>query len=153
MKRLNAKDITWMRLVSDLLSPPVIWAALSFPIAFRDAQNTEQAVTWALTYGVLVCVLPLIYIGWLLKRGDIGDIHMSVRSERYRPLMVSILCTTIAWWVLRFMGAPSVIPRFALFSLAQLIAILLITFVWQISVHTMSMAGAVVAMGLLFGLI
>jgi len=153
MPRLTKPHISWMRLASNLLSPPVIWAALVFPIAFKDAESSQQAVAWALTYGILVCAMPLVYIGWLVHRGRITDMNMSVRKERFRPLLVSIGCTTIAWWVLRFMGAPAVVPRFALFSLTQLVVMMLITLVWQISVHTMSMAGAVVAIGLLFGLL
>lgn len=143
--------ISWARLISDLLSPPVIWGLMAFPIAFHTAESEERAVLWALTYTILVCLLPALYIGFMVWRGHITDIHMQVREQRVRPFVVSILCTAIAWTVLRWMGAPSLIPLFALFSLIQIAVMLLITLAWQISMHSMSIAGAVVIAGALYG--
>jgi membrane-associated phospholipid phosphatase len=148
---LHSPGIAWARLVSDILSPPVIWGALALPIAFRDAETSEQALLWAFTYITLVCLLPLVYIALMVRRGTITDIHMQVREQRIRPFVVSLIFTTIAWWTLRFMGAPSVVPLLALFSLIQLALMTLITLVWQISMHMMSISGAMVALGFLFG--
>src|SRR5690606_32331646 len=109
------------------------------------------ALGWALIYGLLVCLLPMIYVGVMVKLGRITDLHMRVRSQRLRPFLVSIICTTFAWWVLRFMGAPPLVPLFALFSLAQLAVMAVITLVWQISMHMMSITGAMVAAFAFFG--
>lgn len=148
---LQTPGYAWARIVSDLLSPPVIWAGLAFPIAFRNAPTTGHALVWAFVYITLVCLLPLVYIAMMVRRGKITDLHMKIRQQRLRPFLVSLLCTTIAWWTLRFMGAPSVVPLFALFSLLQLAVMTLITLVWQVSMHAMSISGAVVAVGFLFG--
>ncbi len=144
--------ILWARLISNIFSPPVVWAVLAFPIAFRDAYSQGQAIVWAGVYTLLVCLFPLAYIAWMVHRGKITDIHMKLRKDRLRPFLVSIACTAVAWWVLRLLGAPSVVPQFALFSLVQLTVMAVITLVWQISMHTMSISCAVVAIGLLFGL-
>lgn len=144
------KKLQWARIVSDLLSPPIIWAVLVFPIAFRYATTGGQALTWALTYGVLVCLMPVLYIVWNVKRGKIGDIHMKERSERTGPFLVSIGCTVLGWQVLRMMGAP-MLPTIVVCSIVQLVIMTLITFVWQISMHTMSVTGAVIATGFIFG--
>ncbi len=150
---MSREQIYWARLVSNLLSPPVIWAVMAFPIAFRDAESQAQAIGWALVYAMLVCVLPLLYVVWMVKRGTITDLHMQVRQQRLRPFLISLLCTTIAWWALRFLGAPPVLPLFALFSLAQIAVVALVTLVWQISMHAMSISGAVVAALVFFGLV
>lgn len=150
---MNSETASWARLVSNLLSPPVIWAVMAFPIAFRDAKSDQQALTWALVYGFLVCLLPLLFVAWMVKRGTITDLHMEIREQRIRPFVVSIICTTIAWWTLRLMGAPSVVPQFALFSLAQIAVMAAITLVWQISMHAMSITSAVVAALTFFGLL
>lgn len=149
----KTQTLLWARLVSNILSPPVIWAIMAFPIAFRDAASSEQALTWAVIYCLLVCLLPLLYVVWMVKRGTITDLHMEMRQQRIRPFIVSIICTTIAWWTLRFLGAPSVVPLFALFSLVQIAVVAVITLVWQISMHAMSITGAVVAAGAFFGII
>ncbi len=150
-KLLKRENMSWARLVSDLLSPPVVWAVMAFPIAFRDAKSEMQALTWAFVYGVLVCLLPMLYVAWKVHQGKITDLHMRVREQRIRPFLVSLLCTTIAWWVLRGLGAPPVVPLFALFSLIQLVVMTIISLVWQISVHAMSITGAMVAAFALFG--
>jgi membrane-associated phospholipid phosphatase len=146
-------NASWERLVSDILSPPVVWALLAFPLAFRSADNAQQALTWALTYITLVCVLPIVYIALMVKRGSITDIHMPVRNQRIRPFLVSILCTMFAWGILRLMGAPAVMPLLALFSMVQLAIMLIITFTWQISIHAISISGATIALGAVFGML
>src|SRR5687767_3686269 len=82
---------TWARIVSDLLSPPVIWAVLAFPIAFRDSNTSGEAVKWALLYGFLVCWLPLLYIAWNVRRGNITDLHIQMRHQRLRPFLVTLV--------------------------------------------------------------
>jgi hypothetical protein len=124
---------------------------MAFPIAFRDAESQQQALTWAVVYGLLVCLLPIVYVSLMVRRGTITDLHMRVREQRLRPFLVSIVCTTIAWWVLRFMGAPSIVPLFALFSLVQIAVMAVITLVWQISMHMMSITGVMVAAFAFFG--
>lgn len=150
---MKIETLSWARLVSNLLSPPVIWAIMAFPIAFRDAASQAQALTWAAIYCLLVCILPLVYVAWMVRRGHISDLHMQFRQQRIRPFIVSIICTTIAWWTLRFLGAPPVVPLFALFSLVQIAVVAVITLVWQISMHAMSITGVVVAAGAFFGVV
>lgn len=148
---MHIRPVSWARLTSDILSPPIIWGALAFPIAFREAETREQALLWAFTYTIMVCLLPAAYIGFMVWRGHITDLHMEVRKERIRPFIVSLVGTAIAWGMLRLMGAPSLLPNFALVSLVLLGAMFLITLVWQISMHSMSITCAVVAAGALYG--
>jgi len=148
---VKKSDATWARVTSDILSPPVIWGVLAFPVAFRAAESVQQALVWALTYTALVCVMPAIYIGLNVWRGHISDIHIPIREQRIRPFVVSLIGTGIAWLVLSWMGAPALLPMFALFSLVQIGVMLLITIWWQISMHTMCITGAVVVTGALYG--
>ncbi len=144
-------EFGWARLVSDLLSPPVLWGALAFPIAFQAAESPSQAVMWALIYVALVIVLPMAYIVWMVKRGKISDVHMGVRGQRLKPFLVSLAATTVAWWTLRTLGAPAVIPVLALSGMIQLAVLAAITLVWQVSMHAMSTAAAVVGAVWVYG--
>jgi hypothetical protein len=144
-------NVTWARVVSDILSPPVVWAALVFPIALRGASTPAKGLLWAAIYITLVCLLPVLYIATMVKLGYITDIHMKVRKQRIVPLIVSISCTAIAWGAMRALGAPPLLPVFALFMLVQLAIISLVTLVWQISIHAISISGAAIASGALFG--
>lgn len=149
----RSEEMGWPRLVSDILSPPVVWGLLALPIAFRDAPSRGQALLWAAVYITIVCIVPIVYIATRVRQGKITDIHMKLREQRMRPLLVSLACTAVAWWTLRFMGAPPVLPFFALFSLVQIVVMALITLGWQISMHTMSITGATMATVVLFGLV
>lgn len=152
MTKTMQKRFSWARVISDVLSPPVVWAALAFPIAFRAAESPDQALVWGGIYAALVCVLPAVYVIWMVWRGQITDIHMPYRHERIRPFIVSVIGALLAWGALRLMSAPPLLPTFTLFSLFAIGAMLGITLVWQISMHTMSVSCAVVASGVLFGL-
>lgn len=144
-------QLSWARLTSNILSPPVIWGVLAFPIAFREAESQEQALLWAFTYVVMVCGIPALYIAYMVWRGHISDLHMEVRQERIRPFLISLIGTGLAWGILRLMGAPQLLPTFALVSFVLLGTMLLVTLVWQISMHSMSITCAVVAAGALYG--
>jgi hypothetical protein len=144
---------TWARLVSDVFSPPVVWGVIAFPVAARAAESFDQALKWAVIYALLVCVMPAVYIGVMVWRGHITDIHIRVRRQRIVPFVVSLLGTGTALLVLQTMGAPALLPLFTLFSLLQILVMLAITSVWQISMHAMSIAGAVVTAGALYGIL
>jgi hypothetical protein len=118
-----------------------------------DAPTRDQAVIWAGIYIALACLAPVAYIAMMVKLGYITDIHIKVRQQRILPFLVSMGCTAVAWYVLRVMDAPPLTPSFALFSLIQLAIMALITLVWQISIHAVSISGAAVAIGALFGVI
>ncbi|MEZ4669006.1 MAG: hypothetical protein R3E39_13955 [Anaerolineae bacterium] len=141
----------WARFVSNVISPPMVWAVMGFIIAVHSAKTQTDALVWALTYSVPVCLLPILYIAWEVRRGNIGDIHMKERHERTRPFLVSIICTALAWVLLRLMGTPDILPLVAGVTMLQLTAMAVITLVWQISMHAMSISVAVVATGVVFG--
>jgi len=145
---MNAR---WARFISNLLSPPMVWSILVFFIAFHFAENRLQGLMWALTYGILVCLMPILFIAWRVHGGKISDIHMKERQERIVPFAVSIVCAILAWQVLRMMNAPSILPLIAAITLVELAVMLVITFAWQISMHAMSISVALVATGIVFG--
>lgn len=142
---------SWPRWVSDILSPPVIWALLAFPIAYHADGGQGNALIYAIVYGTMVCWLPLLYIAWNVRNGNISDLHMKVRQERIRPFIVTLLGAGAALALLIAFNAPRLMPMFTLFSLIQLGLMTLITLVWQISIHAMSITGAVVAAGAIYG--
>lgn len=142
--------LSWARVVSDIFSPPMVWAMVAIPIAQRDAAVRADGWLWAGNYILFVCVVPVLYIIWLVKSGQVTDIHLKLRSQRLRPFVVSIAGASLAVITLRLMGASDVMMLFALFTLIQLVVIAAITLTWQISVHAMSISGAAIALGALF---
>lgn len=146
-------DVSWARVVSDVLSPPMVWAMLALPIALRDAPTVRDGLGWATIYIWFVCILPLLYVAVMVKRGLITDIHLKVRHQRIKPFVLSIASTLIGIVMLTLADAPPIMRLFALFTLIQLTIIAMITLVWQISFHAISIGGAMVALGVMFSVV
>ncbi|MGQ9908353.1 MAG: phosphatase PAP2 family protein [Candidatus Flexifilum sp.] len=144
-------ESTWARLISDVLSPPVVWGAVGALVAFTVSSNSADGVLWAAIYGALVCLLPALYIVWMVKRGQITDIHIRERTQRFKPFAVSLAGALGAWVLLRSIGAAPLMPLFALFSFVQILGMFIITLWWQISMHAMSITAAVLLTGALIG--
>ena len=143
--------MNWPRLVSILLSPPPVWALMALPVSLRDAQSPGQGLANAGIYILFVSLLPMLYVALLVRQGQITSLDMPLREQRRRPFLVSISCTTIAWWLLRSTDTAGVMPFLALCSLALITSIALISLVWQISMHMMSITGVMVAAWAFFG--
>ena len=144
--------MNWARHVSLLLSPPPVWALMAVPVALRDATSVAEGLCLAGLYGLLVCLLPMLYVALMVRRGEISSLDMPLRAQRRRPFLVSITCTAIAWWALQRNGAPEVMTFLTLCSLALITSVALITQLWQVSMHMMSITGVMVAAGAFFGL-
>jgi hypothetical protein len=147
---LRIPEFSWARVVSDVVSPPVVWAVMVLPVAFAYSATAGQALGWALIYSLLICLLPLVFIGGMVWYGKIGDMHMKERRDRLYPFIVSILCTTLACIILYAMNAPRILPLLALISLINITVIAIITLMWQISMHAMSITSATIAVGVFF---
>lgn len=147
---LRLPEFSWARVVSDVVSPPVVWAVMVLPVAFAYSATVSQALGWAFLYSLLICLLPLAFIGGMVWRGKIGDMHMKERRDRLYPFLVSILCTLVACILLYALDAPRVLPLLALISLINISLIAIITLMWQISMHAMSITSATIAVGVFF---
>lgn len=141
----------WARIVSDIVSPPVVWTVIAFPLAFAEAEGNTGAIAAATLYGFLVCWVPVMFIAWMVKRGHITDIHMKLRRQRILPFSVSITCSAGALGLLWLMKAGAVLLLFGVATLLGLIVMALVTIFWQISIHAMSITSAVMVAGMVFG--
>jgi hypothetical protein len=141
----------WAKVVSDVVSPPVIWGIMAFPIAARNAPSPEAALLWATIYVLLVSIAPIVYILIQVRRGNITDMHMPLREERIRPFIVSTITAVAAAFLFYAINASMIMRLFTISSLIQLVIMALITTIWQISIHTVSVSGMVVTAGALFG--
>lgn len=142
----------WAVWVSNILSPPVIWGVMAFPIAFRKAETFSGGFGWAMLYVLLICVVPATYIVYQVARGEITDVHVRIRAQRIRPFMITLASGTVALLAYLVLRAPRPLPIFTLMTLIQIAAVLIITIEWQISMHALASSSALVTIFALFGL-
>jgi hypothetical protein len=149
---LRREYLNWARVVSNIVSPPIVWAVACILIASHDARNADEAMLWVTIYVVLVCFLPIMYIAANVYRGNIRDVHMPNRHERIKPFIVTLVLSSVDWLLLSWLDASPLMRAFAFFTLTQVGLMLMITSFWQISIHMISISGVIVTVGMMFGL-
>jgi membrane-associated phospholipid phosphatase len=133
--------------VSQLGSPPLLAVAMISLSA--HTVGTPAAWSWTVVYILLAVLAPLLYLFWLVRRGEVTDLDVQLREQRTRPLLVSIAGAAAAWLALSLGAAPRLLVVVAGATCIQMMLILGITLRWKISVHCAAAVGlAVLAWGL-----
>ncbi|MGB1288045.1 MAG: hypothetical protein ACPG7F_16020, partial [Aggregatilineales bacterium] len=107
-----------------------------------------EALYWTALYSLFICIIPVGFILFMVAIGQIGDIHMKERRERYLPFLLSVICAAAACLILRSMNAPPIFRVLSALTLVEVALLALITFFWQISMHAMCITCTTVAIGM-----
>jgi uncharacterized membrane protein len=143
----------WARLVSDVISPPVVTGLLAIALAIRDGRDSMERLLLSTFILVVALLAPLVYIFSRVQRGKVEDIHMPNRHERYKPLAFTVICTIIVWVGVRLWGDFPNLNLLTTFMLIMTALGLAVTFFWQISVHTTTISGVTILTGMIYGLV
>jgi len=135
--------------VSNATHPPII-GILSALIALL-ASARQDAWGWVAVYLGLAISLPVLYVVWLMWRGQIADLQLPDRQQRLKPYFVAIACAGAATWLLHAFQAPRLLQQVALANVVQSATLYLLTLRWKISAHCASTGGLAVLAGLVFG--
>ena len=100
------------------------------------ASHSPGTYWFAMLYFCIAVLMPVLYVVWAVRTGQISDFHMSNRRERVAPFVVSLVCGLSAWILLVAMGSPRDFVALVLAMLLQTLLLFLITLFWQVSVHT-----------------
>jgi membrane-associated phospholipid phosphatase len=133
------------QMVSQVGSPPLLSIAGAGVCA--AALDTPAAWGWAALYSLLAFVAPTLYVVWLLRRGEVEDLHLNDRRQRLRPLRVALATGGAALVLLGWGEAPALLALLAALNLVQGALFLAITCKWKISAHCTAAAG-LAALGL-----
>ena len=139
------------RLVTEVLAPAPVVAALLLAVAWRSAPTPAEAVTWALLAAAFCSALPMLYILRGVRRGRLTDHHVRLRRQRRGPLLVAGASVLVGLALLLAAGAPRAVVALVGAGGVGLAVAVAITLVWKISVHAAVAAGAVVVLVLVFG--
>lgn len=137
------------RLVSDVLSPPVLAAASLLAVAiFARTFVVCESVSIFLVIGI---GLPTCYVFWLVKKKRVTDFHIPIRSQRIKPMMIMLVSGTLTLLLLWMLHPPRFIILLSIAALCQLIAIFVITLKWKISGHAAAVSTFSALCWILFG--
>jgi membrane-associated phospholipid phosphatase len=147
--------VTWRhrlaRLVTEVLAPAPVIAALLLAIAWHSTPTPGAALKWALLAIAFCSILPMLYILRGVRRGRLTDHHVRVRRQRRTPLLVAGGSVLTGLALLVASGAPRDVIALVGAGAVGLAVAIAITLFWKISIHAAVAGGSVVVLALVFG--
>ncbi|MDT0631548.1 hypothetical protein RQM47_02305 [Rubrivirga sp. S365] len=128
--------------LNPLVFPPVAFALLD---AHFGAGPGEVAWTFGVSL-VFFCLVPLLYVVGMVRRGRAESLEVRERAARLGPLLVGVASYAVGALLLAATvegPALPVIVAFAALYPLNTAALLLINLRWKISIHMTSLAGFV----------
>ncbi len=141
------------RVVSNIANPLFVALPFFLLISLYTSPDVLHALLW---WGIAVggiSIAPLLFIRQGVRKGKLSDHHVSIREQRFFPLLFGLGCMVISFVLLFSLGAPRVLIATVVAVVAAIFISLLITQVgkWKISLHLVGIAGAVTVCVLLWG--
>ncbi|MFF4608037.1 hypothetical protein ACFY12_35540 [Streptomyces sp. NPDC001339] len=137
------------RLITDGLEPKTWIIAVTALMGWHA--DRLAGIGWGLVAALFSAVIPVLFIKWGEKRGHWGDRHVRRRQDRLIVIPGIMASVTAGIALMTLLGAPSEMTALVIAMLITLIAILVITLVWKVSVHTAVSSGALTMLALAYG--
>lgn len=139
------------RLYSNIASPPALFAAFGFLMAWED-QASFSSLAWAAVYGLFASLLPVLYVVYLYKSGQVRDLHVSNPAERRIPYLVGLAGAAFSFALVNAWGGSPLLSNLILSHVVLMASLALINFRWLISAHLASVTALTLMTAYTFGL-
>ncbi|MCA9922324.1 MAG: hypothetical protein KC421_08125 [Anaerolineales bacterium] len=141
--------VKFARVFSNVVSPPVMFAALGIAFALYE-RPFWPGIGWAALYAFIVSLAPIIGVLYMLKKGIISELHMSNTRERHLPYIMAVAFAALAYGLITWFQGPALLRCLALFNIIELSALGIINMFWLISMHSTGIMATFVLTGLVF---
>ena len=150
--RVESEEYLWAYVTSLLLSPPVVWVVWVYAIAMSSVTERRAALQFASLYAFAVCIVPMLFVAYMVRNGRIGDVNMRESRERFIPYSIAIIGGLFTALIFSRFGADPVLILVTVVSIVELALMLVGTLFIHISFHAAGMASVISATTLMFGL-
>ncbi len=120
-------------------------------ICLAIIKNPLSALGWAFLCILFGTLIPYLYIFFLFKKNVIDDMHVPNKENRIKPLIVTIVCYVIGYFVLYILKAHIFLRSIFVASIIITIILTAITYFWKISFHTSWVTFVTITYYVLFG--
>jgi len=103
--------------------------------------TTQQGLLWMVIVILFASVLPMLFILLLFRLGQLSDFRLTVREQRAKPLIFSLVSALVGSGILHILNAPREIIWLCIACVINGVVLTLITQVWKISFHSGVAAG------------
>ncbi|GHB75850.1 hypothetical protein GCM10010347_52910 [Streptomyces cirratus] len=137
------------RLITDGLEPKNWIIAVTLLTGWHA--DRFAGVGWGLLAALFCGVIPILFIKWGERRGHWGDRHVRRRQDRLLVIPGIMASVAVCITLMATLGAPREMIALIAAMLVTLVAILAITTLWKVSVHTAVSSGAIAMLALAYG--
>jgi membrane-associated phospholipid phosphatase len=140
------------KIITEVLSPAVIVVLLPFAVAWNATGHALLAtVVWALVVAVFYSVLPMVFMVRGARRGKWDGHWVRERERRFVPLLMCLVSALVGLAILLLGDAPRDVIALAWSMITVLLACMLITRWWKVSIHATVAGGSVATVTLIYG--
>ncbi|MHB8104796.1 MAG: hypothetical protein ACYDG5_04570 [Dehalococcoidales bacterium] len=139
------------QLVSNIINPFIVSAAVMVLLSFKDSSSTAEALKWT-AISLAVSVLPVfVFVICLVRRKKMDGLFDNTRRQRRFVYLLASLLGAIGCLLMWLLNAPKPLAVTFTAGLAEIVIFMGINFYWKISLHTAFTAGAVTVVSLVYG--
>jgi hypothetical protein len=140
------------RMVNEALSPAVVVIVLPLVVAWYATGGALGATAgWGVLVAVFYSVLPMAFLVHGARRGRWDGHWVRDREHRTLPLLMCLLSASVGMAVMLAFDAPTEVVALAWAMISTLVACLVVTRWWKVSVHATVAGGAVAMVTFLYG--
>lgn len=135
--------------ISVLFNPFLLPLASILIIVWLSVTTTQQGLLWMVIVILFASVLPMLFILLLFRLGQLSDFRLTVREQRAKPLIFSLVSALVGSGILYLLDAPREILWLCVACVINGLVLTLITQVWKISFHSGVAAGCMTGLATL----
>ncbi len=140
------------RVVTEVLSPVVVVVAVLLAVAWHATGNDVGATLgWVGVVALFYSVIPMLILVYGAKRGRWDGHWVRDREHRFVPLVLSLVSAVAGLAVMILGDAPREVIALALAMIAAVVACMVITRWWKVSIHATVAGGAAAMVIFLYG--
>ena len=138
------------RLATEIAQPPLVLSVL-LVLASALEGWTLANVTSGVIAASFICLIPFSVVVTMARRGLLTDHHVGDKSQRRTVMLWTLLSALSGTALLIFIDTPR--PLWGLIGgiFAGIITLIVISPIWKVSGHAMTLGGATVTSLLMFG--
>lgn len=137
--------------ISVLFNPFLLPIASILIIVWLSVATMQQGLLWMVVVILFASVLPMLFILLLFRLGQLSDFRLTVREQRAKPLIFSLVSALVGSGILHILDVPREIVWLCIACIINGVVLTLVTQVWKISFHSGVAAGCMTGLATLIG--
>jgi len=142
------------KLVSTIFHPlfmPLLGLILVLNSSTYISSSMPLNMQWVtlLTVFVFTCLLPLLNVLYLRRKGFVNSVYLETRNERRLPYAITVIYYIILFYFLKELQLPPILYPIILGCTLATVVAFVVNFKWKISAHMIGIGGII---GMILGI-